>query len=69
MLLFKMCSDTAGAALSVPIAYRKNIVDAYNAIAKSLGSFAKIVKDVDLLLVLTLVFFQWWLETVCTAVF
>lgn len=44
-----MCSDTAGAALSVPIAYRKNIVSAFNAIANNLGSFPETVKDVDLL--------------------
>jgi len=42
MLLFKMCSDTEGVALSVPIAYRKNIVKAYNTIAKNLCSFAEI---------------------------
>lgn len=58
MLLFKMCSDAAGALLSVPIACRKNIVNTYNTTAKNLGSFAEIVKDVALLSVLTLVFFQ-----------
>lgn len=48
MLVLKMCSDAAG-ALSVPTAYRKNVVSAFSAIANNLAYFAEIVKDVDLL--------------------
>lgn len=54
---FKMCGDTASDALSAPVAYRKNIVNAYNTKAKNLGSLAETVRDTDLLSVLTLVFF------------
>lgn len=49
MLVLKMCSDTACAPLSVSIAYRKSIVSDFSVIANNLGSFAEIVKDVDLL--------------------
>lgn len=49
MLVLKMGSVATGAALSVPVGYRKNTVSAFNAIANNLGSFAEIVKEVALL--------------------
>lgn len=45
-----MCSDTAGAALSVPIAHRRQTVSVFSMPQQiTWGSFAEIVKDVDLL--------------------